>query len=85
MYTFNGDTPMSKVNVRQAREKFPELLDRVEHGEEIVVTRRGKEIAKIVPIIQRVHRLPSLKAFRESIAPSGTPAAEILRKERDAE
>ena len=29
---------------------FPELLVRAEHGEEIVITRRGKAVARLVPM-----------------------------------
>lgn len=33
----------------EAKTKFSELLDRVAGGEEIVVTRHGKTVARIVP------------------------------------
>jgi prevent-host-death family protein len=33
----------------EAKNKFSELLDQVEHGAEIVITRRGKAVAKLVP------------------------------------
>jgi prevent-host-death family protein len=39
---------MSSVGVFQAKNKFSELLDRVEHGEEITITRNGKPVAKLV-------------------------------------
>ena len=37
------------VGTFEAKTKLSELLDRVERGEEVVITRRGKEIARIVP------------------------------------
>ncbi len=37
------------VGTFEAKTKLSELLDRVERGEEIVITRRGKVIAKLVP------------------------------------
>ncbi len=38
-----------KVGAFEAKTKFSELLDRVERGEEIIITRRGKPVARIVP------------------------------------
>ena len=39
---------MREVGAFEAKNKFSQLLDQVEHGEEIVITRRGKAVAKIV-------------------------------------
>ena len=41
---------MSKVSVKEARNRISELLDRVEGGEEVTIQRRGKAIAKLVPL-----------------------------------
>lgn len=35
-----------------AKAKLPEILDKVLEGEEVVITRHGKAVAKIVPILQ---------------------------------
>lgn len=40
---------MITVGAFEAKTKFSELLDRVERGEEIVVTRHGKTVARIIP------------------------------------
>ena len=40
---------MREVGAFEAKNKLSQLLDQVEHGEEIVVTRRGKEVARLVP------------------------------------
>jgi prevent-host-death family protein len=40
---------MHEVGAFEAKNRLGALLDRVEHGEEIVITRRGKPIAKLVP------------------------------------
>ena len=39
---------MRAVGAAEARGKFAELLDQVEHGEEIVITRRGQPVARLV-------------------------------------
>jgi prevent-host-death family protein len=41
---------MTEVGTFEAKNKLSELLDRVERGEEVVITRRGKPTAKLVPI-----------------------------------
>ncbi len=40
---------MSTVTALEAKTRFGELLDRVARGEEIVITRHDKPIARIVP------------------------------------
>ena len=40
---------MREVGAFEAKNKLGQLLDQVEHGEEIVITRRGKAVAKLVP------------------------------------
>ncbi len=40
---------MITVGDFEAKTKFSELLDKVELGEEVVVTRHGKTVARIVP------------------------------------
>ncbi len=74
---------MAKVNVREAREQLPDLLDRVEHGEEVVVVRRGKPVARLVPVEHAAKRLPSLSQFRQSIGSKGTSSVDLVRRERD--
>lgn len=41
---------LSKVNVHEAKTHLSRLLERVEDGEEIVIARAGKPVAKLVPI-----------------------------------
>lgn len=39
------------LNTLEAKEQFPDLINRVAHSKErIILTRRGKEIAAIIPI-----------------------------------
>jgi prevent-host-death family protein len=50
---------MNAVGDNEAKANFSELLDRVEHGEEIVITRDGKPAARLVPA--DVARRPAAK------------------------
>jgi prevent-host-death family protein len=40
---------MREIGAFEAKNKFGTLLDWVENGEEVVITRRGKAIARLVP------------------------------------
>ena len=42
---------MDEIGSFEAKNKFSELLDRAEGGEEVIITRRGKPVAKLVPIL----------------------------------
>ena len=41
------------INVYAAKTQLSRLLDQVERGEEVVITRHGKPVAKLVPIEAR--------------------------------
>ena len=52
---------MSQVNVHEAKTHLSRLLTRVEAGEEIIISKAGKPIARLVPWNQDVkQRTPGL-------------------------
>ncbi|HVY16435.1 MAG TPA: type II toxin-antitoxin system prevent-host-death family antitoxin [Rhodopila sp.] len=40
---------MRTIGTFEAKNKLSELLDLVEHGEEVTITRHGREVARLVP------------------------------------
>lgn len=58
-----GDTLTAEVDALEAKTAFPALLDRVEKGEEIVITRKGQAVARLV----RVERESTVKERRAAI------------------
>lgn len=74
-----------EVNVKEARSKISSLLDRTQKGEEIVIVRRGKKTARLVPVANGERRLPDLSGFRRSIAAKGKPLSETVLEERGQE
>ena len=54
-----------KVGAFEAKTKFSELLDRVERGEEIIITRHGKPVARIVPHERRRNEEEIRKAIED--------------------
>lgn len=49
---------MIVVNVSQAKTQLSRLLAHVEAGEEVVIARRGKPVARLVPCKPRKRRRP---------------------------
>ena len=41
---------MSQIGAFEAKTHLSELLDRVELGEELVIARRGRPVARLVPV-----------------------------------
>ena len=71
---------MQTIPVHQAKDRFSALLQAVEEGDEIVITRHGKKIARIVretdrgtdATEQERHRqqaLEELRAFQAQVKP----------------
>lgn len=67
---------MASMNVHEAKTHFSQLLARVEAGEEIVIARAGKPIARLVPVLaEQVTRVPG--TYKGSIALSADFDAEL--------
>lgn len=71
------------MKVREARQQFCQLLDRVEKGEEVIIRRRGRIVARLVPPGPASPSLPDLREFRQSIPLSGPGLSETVRRERE--
>ena len=56
---------MTEIGTFEAKNKFSELLDKVENGEEIVITRRGRPVAKLVAFHGTADRENAMRRIRE--------------------
>jgi prevent-host-death family protein len=74
-----------EVNIKEARGRFSSLIHQVEEGMEVILTRRGIEVARMVPPANKTKRLPSLKKFRTAIKLSGKPLSETVIEGRQEE
>ncbi|WP_067721033.1 type II toxin-antitoxin system Phd/YefM family antitoxin [Nocardia yamanashiensis] len=45
-----------QFNIHDAKTHLSRIIERVEHGEEIVISRAGHPVAKVVPLVRRVNR-----------------------------
>ena len=76
---------MIEVSSKEARSCFSTLLNRVAGGEEIIITRRGKRVARLVNEVEGSKKLPSLREFRKTIAIDGKPLSQVVLENRDEE
>lgn len=54
---------MNEIGAFEAKNTLGTLLDRVERGEEIVITRHGRPVARLVPNSRPLDPQPGLAAF----------------------
>lgn len=76
---------MHTVSVAEAKAHLSELLNQVEAGEEVVITRRGLSVARLLPE-KKVFKplpLPSLAEFRASMPESTVSSVDLIRLMRD--
>jgi len=68
-----------EVGVFEARNRFSELIEAAEAGEEIIVLRRGKPVARIVPVTDGADLAASRRRAIEIARKTG---AEITARNR---
>ena len=51
----SGDAA-EQFNIHDAKTNLSRIIERVEHGEEIIISRAGRPVAKVIPLEGRVHR-----------------------------
>jgi prevent-host-death family protein len=61
-----GSSTSREIGAFEAKNTLGRLLDRVERGEEIVITRHGKPVARLVPNTQNIDQ-DKVRAAFESI------------------
>jgi prevent-host-death family protein len=74
---------MVTVTLVEAKAHLSELLDKVEAGQEVVITRRGRPVGRLSPVVQPKQPIPDLSAFRARMPPWRKPSYVLLREMRD--
>lgn len=76
---------MDAYNVAEAKTHFSALIERVEAGESVEIMRRGKPVARVVPIAgpKKPIDFEAIRRLRASLPPDPTNAADIVRQMRD--
>jgi prevent-host-death family protein len=59
---------MKAVSIKEARQRFAELIETAQRGTPIAITRRGRKVAELTGVVpSSAKRLPDLAAFRASL------------------
>ena len=74
-----------EINVKDARSRLSAVLDQVEAGKEVVILRRGKEVARLIPAGDEGKCLPALEQFRSTIRFNGEPLSDAVLRGRNQE
>lgn len=77
-----GDTSMKTVSVRSMRSALARLDDVIAAHGELLLTKRGRPIARIVPL-RPTQPLPTHADLRASMPRLARPSEDLLRAERD--
>lgn len=77
---------MQKVSIREVRQRIGQLITAVSTGDNIIITRRGKPVAKLVAI--NTHdkdelSFPDREEFRSNLPLSKKISAQLIREIRD--
>jgi prevent-host-death family protein len=73
--------PDSSVNVHEAKTHLSRLLERVEAGEEVVIARAGRPVARLVPYVRRTEpRALGIWRGRVKIGPEFDEADEEIAR-----
>ena len=80
---------MITVSLTQARARLSHLLDKVESGQDVAITRRGKVVAHLSPASPSARpkkkplQVKRLAEFRAKMPPLDRPSVELIREMRD--
>jgi prevent-host-death family protein len=75
------------VSVAEAKAKLSELIEAVQNGETVVITKRGKVVAELRAPEQERARKPfdfdALRRFQQTLPMSEQSAVDLVRQMRD--
>lgn len=77
---------VAQYSVAEAKAHLSEILDKVEAGSEVVITRRGAPVARLSAVAGRPRRpldLAGLAAFRGRTPIQEERSADLIRRMRD--
>jgi prevent-host-death family protein len=74
---------MDTVSLVDAKAHLSELLDRVEQGDSVVITRHGKAVAQLSAVAAPKQPVRSMAEFRATMPRLRGGAADLVREMRD--
>jgi prevent-host-death family protein len=78
---------MDAINLADAKAHLSELVDRVEAGDSIDITRRGKAVARLIAVAKPRKRIDAalLQSLTAAMPQQAEGAADLLRLLRDGD
>ncbi|MBX9813794.1 MAG: prevent-host-death protein [Proteobacteria bacterium SG_bin5] len=78
---------MATINLADAKARLSELVDQVEAGASIDISRRGKPVARLSPVARPREPIDIalLQALTATLPPQSESAAEFVRAMRDGD
>ena len=78
---------MHAINLAEAKAHLSEFVDRVEAGDTIEITRRGRRVARLTAVDRPRKRveLAALQAVTAGMPPATQEAADLVRSMRDGD
>jgi prevent-host-death family protein len=78
---------MRTVSVADAKARLSELLDCVEAGEDVMITRRGAAVARVTkaPSARPPLDLSRVRAFRDTLPMQEESSGDLLRRLQDSD
>jgi prevent-host-death family protein len=71
--------------IAEAKAKFSLLIEQVERGEAVTITRHGRTVARILPAANRAGAIEEIRRLRESQDKSAVSSVDLIRALRDDE
>lgn len=79
----NSAALMHTVTLAEAKAHLSELLNQIEAGEEVLITRRGQPVARLIAAEKPKKPVASQSAFRGSMPGWRKTSAQLLQELRD--
>jgi len=74
---------MKSVAFTDFRKNASDLITEVEHGETLILLRRGKPVAEVVPFSDKVQRTPAWKLSGIRLRIQGSDLSSAILEERE--
>jgi prevent-host-death family protein len=86
-HLYGQERDMDPINLADAKAHLSELINRVEAGDSIDITRRGKPVARLTAVTRPRKRVDAalLQSLTETMPPQPQDAASLVRSMRDGD
>lgn len=78
---------MNSYSLADAKARLSELIDKVEAGETVEITRRGRPVARLTPLAPQLHKVDvaALRRLAAVLPMQKQGATEAIRTMRDSD